>query len=124
MQARKKPLVIHSDEVDGFHGMCGLVKELLKPDNSDIRQLSIALITVEPRMAAIPHKHAVTEEVYYILEGEGIVTIDDAQYRLRRGHAVYIPDGCLHQIANTGATTLSLLTVNAPPYDPSDVEET
>lgn len=119
----KKPLVMHQDSVADFPGICGWVKELIKPTNSDLRRFDLALIAVEPRKASTPHLHRATEEVYYVLDGEGLVRIDGDEHRLRRGHAVYIPAGHRHQVVNTGQSTFTLLTVNAPPYDEADVHE-
>jgi mannose-6-phosphate isomerase-like protein (cupin superfamily) len=57
-----------------------------------------------------PHRHE-QAEVYYVLSGEGIVTISGVEHPVRPGTAVFIPGGALHGAVNTGAHLLRLLYV-------------
>ena len=47
------------------------------------------------------HRHA-PAEVYYVLEGEAVVTLAGADHTVRAGSAVFIPGGAEHGIRNTG----------------------
>ncbi len=51
------------------------------------------------------HRHQ-PSEIYYLLEGEGIVTIEGAEHAVRAGTAVYIPGDNEHGIRNTGSGRL------------------
>ena len=54
-----------------------------------------------------------------MVEGEGIVRIDEREHRTGPGSLVTIPKGVHHHVRNPGATLLLLLTVYAPPeYEP------
>ena len=57
-----------------------------------------------------PHRHA-EPEIYYFLDGEGLVSIDGVEYRVRKGSVVYVPGNAWHASRNTGSETLRLLYV-------------
>ena len=48
------------------------------------------------------HYHAVTEEIYFILEGRGDMELDGAHAELGPGEAVAIPPGAWHEIMRPG----------------------
>jgi quercetin dioxygenase-like cupin family protein len=51
------------------------------------------------------HRHE-PEETYYVLEGNGTVTLDAAEYAVSAGSSVFIPSQVEHGIANTGHSPL------------------
>lgn len=51
------------------------------------------------------HRHE-QAEIYYIIEGQGIVTIDGKETSVQQGAAVFIPGNSEHGIRNTGAGDL------------------
>lgn len=59
-----------------------------------------------------PHRHA-TVETYYILEGEGILTLGDAQHAVGADTSILIPSMLVHGLRNTGPSTLRFLYVFA-----------
>lgn len=42
------------------------------------------------------HFHKRSTELYYVLEGEGTVTLDGAEHAVRKGSIVHIPPGVVH----------------------------
>lgn len=50
----------------------------------------------------------------YVIEGEGIVTIDGKEYPLSKGSVAYIPGGSKHGFRNTGEGTLRFLCLIPP----------
>ena len=50
------------------------IRELLAHRNSAIRKQSLAEARLAPGCATVPHHHAVTEEIYYILTGTAAMT--------------------------------------------------
>jgi mannose-6-phosphate isomerase-like protein (cupin superfamily) len=96
-------------------------------DGSTIRELcgiptggtnlqSLAEATLVPGQHTERHYHAVSEEVYFILEGDGDLEIDGDLGRVRPGDAIPIPPGSRHQLTNVGTGPLRLLCTCAPPY--------
>jgi mannose-6-phosphate isomerase-like protein (cupin superfamily) len=93
-------------------------------DGSTIRELhhtdeqSLAESTLEPGQATERHYHARTEEIYFLLKGEGEMEVDGDRRRVVPGDAVLIPAGAWHQIR--AETTLRFLCCCAPPYSHDD----
>src|SRR5574337_1432571 len=81
-----------------------LLRELLHPDKADLSiRYSLAHAVVKPNTSSRPHRLK-TSEVYYILEGGGIMHIDGESERVSTGQAVYIPPHSRQYIQNTGKT--------------------
>ena len=98
------------------------IRELLAYRNSSIRNQSLAEARVPPGATTIAHRHVKTEEIYYILEGEGLMRLGDESCRVGLGDAIAIPPGTLHQIVNDGAAILKFLCCCAPCYEDADTE--
>src|SRR4030066_150581 len=86
-----------------------LLRELLHPDKADLKlRYSLAHAVVKQGKASRPHRLK-TSEVYYIMEGEGVMHIDDESVPVRPGHAIYIPPNAKQYIRNTGNTDVKFL---------------
>lgn len=96
------------------------IRELLADRNSAIRKQSLAEARVAPGLSTAAHHHPLTEEIYYILAGEGLMRIADETRRVGPGDAVAIPPGMVHQITNTGHEELRFLCCCAPGYQHED----
>ncbi len=68
---------------------------------------------LEPGQSIQPHYHPGFEEIYYILSGYGVMTIDEEQKEISRGDVVYIPSLAQHTLMNTGNVPLRFITVSA-----------
>lgn len=58
------------------------------------------------------HRH-VQPEIYYVLAGQGIVTLDGAEHHIKAGSTVFIPGGMEHAVRNTGEQPLRFFYVFA-----------
>jgi mannose-6-phosphate isomerase-like protein (cupin superfamily) len=96
------------------------IRELLAHRNSCIRRQTLAEARLPPGAATTPHQHVKTEEIYYILEGSGLMRVADVTAEVGPGDAVAIPPGTSHQITNTGPATLKFLCCCAPGYEDED----
>jgi len=113
------------DEVASFRTKDGSeMRELLAYRNSSIRLQSLAEARLAPGLSTAPHQHGRTEEIYYILAGEGLMQIEQEQRPVGPGDAIAIPPGQRHQITNTGHNLLKFLCCCAPPYEHDDTELT
>lgn len=67
------------------------------------------------------HTHSVSEDIIFILEGEGNMLMGDDRERtpVEEGDVVFIPPGERHGTENTGDVPLVRLTCHAPP-DPDE----
>ena len=95
--------------------------ELIHPfrDELDL-PYSIAHGVLKPGTASLPHLLKESSEVYFILEGQGIMHIDGESATIAQGQAVYIPPGSRQQIHNTGTSDLKILCIVHPMWRRED----
>ena len=99
-----------------------LLRELLHPDKADLAiTYSLAHAVVKPGQTSKPHKLK-TSEVYYILEGEGIMHINGESERVKPGQAIYIPPNSKQYIRNSGRSDLKFLCIVDPAWRHEDEE--
>lgn len=101
-----------------------ILREIISPlnDNADLKiRYSLAHAILKPNKKSYPHKLK-TSEVYYILEGEGIMHIDDEAARVSAGDTIYIPPNSSQHIENSGAVDLKFLCIVDPAWRKEDEE--
>ena len=81
---------------------------------------SLAYIVIEPAGKSSQHFHKMSEESYYILEGEARLSIDGQETRLSAGQACLILPQSTHDITNVGSGNLVIIAVCTPPWEPGD----
>jgi mannose-6-phosphate isomerase-like protein (cupin superfamily) len=64
-----------------------------------------------------PHAHKVQEQVYHVLDGEGLMEIEGKRRVVRRHDVIFLPPGVEHAIYNTGLVDLVFLVISSPPDD-------
>ncbi len=68
--------------------------------------------SLEPGQSIQLHFHPQLEEIYYVLSGYGVITINDETEEISRGNVVYIPELAPHTLHNTGNVPLRFVTVS------------
>jgi mannose-6-phosphate isomerase-like protein (cupin superfamily) len=96
------------------------IRELLAYRNSGIRNQSLAEARLPAGSSTQEHYHARTEEIYFILTGEGRMRIESELVDVKAGDAIAIAPGKKHKLWNTGRQVLSLLCCCSPCYEHSD----
>ncbi|QEF95317.1 cupin domain-containing protein [Methanothermobacter sp. KEPCO-1] len=100
-----------------------LLSEILHPRNDPVgMNFSLAHAMLREGEASLPHRLGEAVEVYYILEGEGVMHIGEEVREVSAGDAVYIPPGCVQYIENSGEGDLSFLCIVSPPWRGEDEE--
>ena len=94
-----------------------LSKALVGPDNSGSSLLDFRISRYAPNAYVREHVHKVQEQVYYVLEGEGVLTLDKERHLMRPHDYVYVPPGVRHSFTNTGTAGLVFLVVTTPADD-------
>jgi mannose-6-phosphate isomerase-like protein (cupin superfamily) len=97
-----------------------VIRELLSHRNSSIRKQSLAEAIVAPGLRTAPHHHPMTEEIYYLLSGHGIMHLGGEARGVAAGDAIAIPPGVVHWIENPGEEELVFLCACAPAYEHHD----
>jgi len=113
--------VINIGDVEAFTTKDGSqIRELLAYRNSCIRNQTLAEARLPVGRSTTPHRHIKTEEIYFILAGEGRMQLGDETRPVGPGDAIAIPPGETHQMTNTGGEVLRFLCCCAPPYEHDD----
>ncbi len=92
------------------------IRELMHPAIHGNAKQSLAEATVQPGRTTLLHRHRATEELYYIVEGEGAMQLGDDRFGVSAGDTVCIPPGTAHCIENTGSGALRILCACSPAY--------
>jgi len=97
--------------------------ELLHPTRENLNlPYSIAHAILKPSERSRPHRLKTSSEVYFILEGEGEMHVNDEQVHVGPGQMILIPPGHWQHISNTGAIDLKFLCIVNPMWRADDEE--
>ena len=95
---------------DGCHGGFGTVRVCRVLHAEFQSQISFLDYTVLPPGASIGyHRHLDTEEVYVVLQGTGVMTVDGEVVQVVRGDVVLNRRGGSHGLENNGVEDLAVL---------------
>ena len=93
----------------------GVIKPLVSADNTDRPAVSLMHVILLPGKGHERHNHPESDEILYILAGEGDQMVDDGEpFAVRPGQTVFIPKGAFHSTLNTGYEPMVILAVYAP----------
>lgn len=96
------------------------IRELLGlPTSALVRNQSLAEATLAPGQATDRHYHRQAEEIYYIVEGGGLMEVEGVEREVGVGDAVLIPPDAWHTL-RAGLDGVRLLCCCAPPYRHED----
>ncbi len=98
----------------------GAIKWYVSPAHTAGAVMACGEVVLLPGKGHERHNHPDSEEILYILSGEGEQMVDDgAPFPVRAGDAIYIPRAIFHSTINTGWTPLRLLAI----YNPGGPEQ-
>ena len=113
--------IVNRDDVVPFITKdTSIIREILSPANSSLFNQSLAEAIVPVGKSTDEHYHMETEEIYYIIRGQGMVKIGDEKREVREGDGIVIETGIKHKIWNTSDTDLVFLCCCAPAYTHDD----
>jgi mannose-6-phosphate isomerase-like protein (cupin superfamily) len=72
-------------------------------------------VALVPGAQAGMHQHVHTEELFYILSGSGVVTLDGETFEVAPGDVVLTPLMSSHAVVNTGDSDLEYLVIEVFP---------
>ena len=79
-------------DVQPWAETCGQIRPLLEEKDDAAAEVHHLQIT-----NAKLHYHQRTDEIYYVLDGQGRMLLDDQEIELRKGLLVYVPRGVKHK---------------------------
>lgn len=92
-------------------------------NGADDPDVSIARARVEAGVTTRWHRLRGITERYVILEGEGLVEVDDLAETVSSGDVVVIPPLARQRITGTGPGDLIFLAICSPRFEPSAYED-
>src|SRR3954454_14197154 len=101
-------------EVEPWAETCGQIRPLI--EEADGAAAEVHHVAIHD---AKLHYHEKTDEVYYVIDGKGTMTLDGEQIELHEGVVVYVPRGVRHKAVGR----LTVLTVCIPRGVLHDVHE-
>ena len=99
------------------HSEGSFSKMLVRPENADTKHMDFRISSYQPKAYVKPHTHKIQEQIYYILEGEGLMEIEGKRTVVRPNTVIYLPPGVEHAIYNSGMVDLKFFVVTSPPND-------
>jgi len=94
------------------------IRSLLDLSNAPVANQSLAEATLPEGAETQRHYHKLSEEIYYLTAGRGLMEIDGVKREVGPGDAILIPPGAWHQIR--AIEPLGFLCCCAPPYAHDD----
>jgi len=88
------------------------IQDNLGLEDGTVRLLGIWDTTLENSAAITPHLHENVEEVYYVVEGKGKMTIGDEEKNVADGDVIYIPPRKIHTLIQSSVKPLRFITVS------------
>jgi len=106
-----RPLARRLSDVEKERSVCGFRQRLLKKDDG-----APASVTYLAVYEAGRHYHNETTEYYYVLEGTGVLHLDDETIALEPNMVVWIPPGVKHSAEGD----VKVLVICVPAFDAED----
>lgn len=112
---RKNAIVHYRDETESITCPYGHVQRVVTGGEGGIANVHVVSVTAGGRRF-----HAEYDEVYYVLNGEGTITLDRQEHPLRPGAVVIIPAGVPHSLQASPAHELEFVIFGTPPVPITD----
>jgi mannose-6-phosphate isomerase-like protein (cupin superfamily) len=85
------------------------------------KKLAITLVEMETGGIQRIHSHE-PEQMYYILEGSGTMTVEGEQKRVKAGDCIFFASFSEHGLENTGDAKLKYLSAASPSFTKEECE--
>jgi mannose-6-phosphate isomerase-like protein (cupin superfamily) len=96
------------------------IRPLMDRTTSEVERCSLAEEILPPGASVGEHLHRETEEIYYVVEGNGIMRVGDESTEVGPGDAILIPREQPHSLTNAGNRDMRILLVCGPAHSFSD----
>lgn len=74
-------------------------------------QLDTGLLLYAPGQTTPDHKHSDIDEVFYVISGEGTITINKEEIPVKENDIIFSPNGETHGFYNTSADNWVVLQI-------------
>jgi len=112
MSDKKGYLVRHILETQAVHCPCGESLRMITSDDNDLASIHVVTISRDSKL----HYHKILTEFYYVLEGNGLLELNDDLVELAPGMLVMIKPMTRHRARGN----LKILNIVTPPFREDD----
>jgi mannose-6-phosphate isomerase-like protein (cupin superfamily) len=112
IDADAKYIVRQIEGLDEARSTCGFRRALFTQDDSN--RVSMSMLRIDDSQA---HYHKETHEIYYVIDGEGTLELDNDVVPLKPGTAVLVKP----EVRHSAKGEVTVLIVGAPPFRPDDM---
>jgi mannose-6-phosphate isomerase-like protein (cupin superfamily) len=91
-----------------------LSKILVSDKTPGARYLDFRISSYEPKAYVQRHAHEAKEQIYYFVEGEGLLELGEERQIVRPQSFVFIPPKLPHALHNTGLGRLVFFVITTP----------
>jgi oxalate decarboxylase/phosphoglucose isomerase-like protein (cupin superfamily) len=93
----------------------GAIKWFVTPELTEGAGITFGEVVLQPGRGHDRHNHPESEEILYVLSGEGEQMLDDREpFHVKPGDTIYVPTGVFHSTRNTGWEPMRLLALYNP----------
>ena len=101
----------------------GAIKWFVTPELPEGAGITFGEVVLQPGRGHDRHNHPESEEILYVLSGEGQQMLDDRDaFQVKPGDTIYVPTGVFHSTRNTGWEPMRLLAIYNPGGPEKDLE--
>ena len=93
----------------------GAIKWFVTPELTEGAGITFGEVVLQPGRGHDRHNHPESEEILYVLSGEGEQMLDDGEpFAVKSGDTIYVPTGVFHSTMNTSWEPMRLLALYNP----------
>ena len=107
--------ILYSEDVESLVFDWGVLHFLSGPEVTGAEHFSFGLVELAEGKGHESHDHPGTEEIIFVMSGEGEQMVDNQPaVAVRPGASIFLPPDVPHSTINTGTEPLVLIVVYAP----------
>ncbi len=93
-------------------------RQLLNPENSTSKRVTLTEVTVAPGAIQPRHSHDASEQIWICTKGKGMLLLaGDMEKEFSKGDVVRFEDKDIHGIRNDSDSPLTYISATCPPID-------
>jgi oxalate decarboxylase/phosphoglucose isomerase-like protein (cupin superfamily) len=115
MDTLGKGAIVRTEDVETLVYDWGTIRLLSEPGLTGAERMTSGLVELAVGKGHDRHNHPGTEEIIFVLSGEGEQTVDDhGPVHVGPGASIFVPNSAFHSTLNTGTEPMRLLVIYAP----------
>ena len=114
---------VDSEAIETVQLDWGTLKWMNTPETTGAAAFSAGMVVLEPGKGHERHTHPDSEEVLYVLSGEGTQTVAEDEREVSSGDMIYIPAGVEHSTVNSSWEPLRFLAMYGPPGPEAEIRD-